>query len=245
MRRFLISHEDVGKTELRLSTDESHHITTVLKLTEGNEIELFDGRGTLLQGRIEQTGKNVLVRVLSRCRPEVPNGGPLYLFQADLKAKKMDFIIQKAVELGVERVYPFTSSRSQGRVSSERKKRKLERWQKLIETACKQSLRLTLMECEEEMPMASVLHPDALEFSGPRLLFWEGEQQVRLSDIEWDKSREGACVMLGPEGGFSEEEIEMARHAGWQTVSLGEQILRAETATIAVLSIVQFRLGKM
>ena len=130
-------------------------------------------------------------------------------------------------------------------MSSARKRRKLERWQKLIEAACKQSMRLSLMDCEEETSMASVLQQDNLEFSGPRLLFWEGEQQVRLSDIEWHESIEGACVMLGPEGGFSEEEIRMAREAGWQTVRMGEQILRAETATIAALSIVQHRLGKM
>jgi len=81
--------------------------------------------------------------------------------------------------------------------------------------------------------------------SGPKLLFWEEERDYHLSDIDWEKPIDRAGIMLGPEGGFSDQEIAEARELGWQTVSLGKQVLRAETATIAAISIVQHHLGKI
>ena len=172
MRRFLINNKDVNERKIWLCGEESHHLTAVLKCAEGEEIELFDGSGTLLTGVIEQTGKKVLVRIVSRVQPSNQKQRSLYLYQADLKGKNMDFIIQKAVELGVERVFPFTCSRSQGRVNQERRRKKLERWQKIIQAACKQSGRLTLMKCEEEMELVSLLDSGERQQSGLKLLFW-------------------------------------------------------------------------
>ena len=107
-------------------------------------------------------------------------------------------------------------------------------------------MRLDLMSCEDELTMADVLSvADLSESSGPRILFWEQEDEFTLSDIDWKQQFDSASIMLGPEGGFSEQEIGAARDLGWQTVSLGSQVLRAETATIAAISIVQHCLGKM
>ena len=88
---------------------------------------------------------------------------------------------------------------------------------------------------------AAILSP----MVGPKLLFWEGERDFSLSDVDWGQSFDTVCIMLGPEGGFSQQEILEAQQQGWQTVSLGKQVLRAETATIAAISIVQHHLGNM
>lgn len=246
MRRFLFNPDEVAESSVRLCAEESHHIARVLRLTTGVQVELFDGRGNLFLGEIEELGRNVRVRLISRQEVVHQKGPALWLFQADLKGKKMDFVVQKSTELGVERFFPFTCSRSQGRVGKERRSRKSERWQKLIEGACKQSMRLDLMSCEDELTMADVLSvADLSESSGPRILFWEQEDEFTLSDIDWKQQFDSASIMLGPEGGFSEQEIGAARDLGWQTVSLGSQVLRAETATIAAISIVQHCLGKM
>ncbi len=102
------------------------------------------------------------------------------------------------------------------------------------------------MRCEKETSMASALGAGPLPpSSGPKLLFWEGEREFTLSDVGWGQSFDQVSIMLGPEGGFSEQEIAAARDQGWQSVSLGRQVLRAETATIAAISIVQHRLGQM
>ena len=246
MRRFLFNPNEREDSIVRLCNEESHHITNVLRLAVGAEVELFDGKGKLFLGEIQEIGKKVRVRLASQQEVSPQEGAALWLFQADLKGKKMDLVIQKATELGVERIFPFTCSRSQGRVGKDRRKRKYERWQKLIEGACKQSMRLTLMRCEQELSMSAALGSAALsQSSGPKLLFWEEERDFHLSDIDWRQPFDRACIMLGPEGGFSDQEVVEARELGWQTVSLGKQVLRAETAAIAAISIVQYQLGKI
>jgi len=246
MRRFLFNPDDEVESVVLLSGEESHHIARVLRLAVGTEIELFDGQGNLFAGEILETGRNVKVRLTARQQAHCPVGKLLWLYQADLKGKKMDFIIQKSTELGVDKFFPFTCSRSQGRSHEGHRRKKYDRWRKLVEGACKQSMRLTLMSCEEESSFSKLLHasdPDRL--SGPKLLFWEEEQNFSLFDVDWEQPCDGARLMLGPEGGFSPEEISEARGQGWQTVSLGQQILRAETATIAAISIVQHHLGRI
>ena len=246
MRRFLIDHGDVGKANILLSAEESYHVLRVLKLPTGSEIELFDGKGTLLKAVIEEGGERVLTRILSSHQKVTHESNPLILYQADLKGKKMDFIIQKATELGVKRVCPFISERSQGRLDGNRKRKKAERWQKLIVSACKQSKRLTLMECEQERSLPSLLQKtDEWAGSPLKLLFWEGEAQRTISDIVWPQTQEPVSIMLGPEGGFSQQELGIIREGGWKSVSLGTRILRAETATISAIAIVQHYLGSM
>ncbi len=246
MRRFLFDPAEVRGSVVTLCREESHHITHVLRLAAGTGVELFDGCGNLFSAEIEEAGRRVTVRLLSRQQSSSPRGPALWLFQADLKGKKMDLVMQKSTELGVDGIVPFVSSRSQGRSGEDRRKRKTERWQKLIEGACKQSMRLTLMKCEEEMSMTAALGAAILSpMVGPKLLFWEGERDFSLSDVDWGQSFDTVCIMLGPEGGFSQQEILEAQQQGWQTVSLGKQVLRAETATIAAISIVQHHLGNM
>jgi 16S rRNA (uracil1498-N3)-methyltransferase len=155
----------------------------------------------------------------------------------------MDELVQRCTELGVQRFVPFHSDRSQGRADKKRRQRREERWLATVKSACKQSGRLTLMEIGSECSFEALLALEQTRIGGLKLLFWEAEQEVRLSDLGIGESTGPVWLMFGPEGGFTEEEVVMARRQGWRTVSLGGQVLRAETATLAAVSIMQNLLG--
>jgi 16S rRNA (uracil1498-N3)-methyltransferase len=161
-----------------------------------------------------------------------------------LKGKKMDDLVQRCTELGVTRFLPFTSSRSQGRIEGERSARKQQRWRELVRAACKQSGRLRPMDTARQRPIGDCI-AEQLPAATLKLLCWEEEKTCRLAAVDWSAAVRSAAValMMGPEGGFAEEEVELARRHGWTIVSLGSDILRAETATIAAVAIVKHRLG--
>lgn len=243
MNRFFFEPVDNTVSTVTLDQEESHHLVNVLRLPVGMEIELFDGTGNLYVGRIETAGKRVTARLLEKVVRDSGKKTALWVYQGDLKGKKLDLVVQKCAELGVDCFVPFTSGRSQGRLDRQRWERRHERWRKIIKSACKQSGRLRFMDVLEEQTLEHIYSSE--ETTGPalKILFWESERTRRLSDFDWPLSEHRICLMLGTEGGFSIQEARTAETHGWQAVSLGKQILRAETATIAAISIVQFLRG--
>lgn len=244
MRRFLFDPNLISKGLVKLDYDESHHICKVLRMHVGEKIELIDGRGALFNAEVAEIGRQVVAQVLDQIAVVSDTNTQLTLCQGDLKGKKMDVLVQKCTELGVDCFISFTSSRSQGRVEKERVEKKCMRWRKMVEAACKQSLRLTLMDIET-MSFEDLLNQEYLHESDLKILFWEQEQQVDLLSVDWTRSYKNACIMLGPEGGFSAEEVAHARDKGWLSMSLGKRILRAETAALTAVSIIQHRLGNI
>jgi 16S rRNA (uracil1498-N3)-methyltransferase len=245
MRRFFVQPISSDESVVALGREESHHLTRVLRLNVADEVELLDGAGNLYCGRIQSLGEVVLVGDLKRQAAAAEDAAPLWVCQGDLKGKKMDVVVQKCTELGVSRILPFTSSRSQGRLEPGRSEHRRERWETIVKSACKQSGRLTIMACEAESALPELLTGRVLPDQAVKILFWEEEQALHLGDLSWEKEEKPFCLMLGPEGGFSVAEVEMARNNGWHIVSLGRQILRAETATIAAVAIVQHLRGVM
>jgi 16S rRNA (uracil1498-N3)-methyltransferase len=227
-----------------LDRDEAHHCLRVLRLQHGDEVELLDGIGGLYRGSIELLGRQVAIRLQMKIAQEPEIAHPVWLFQGDLKGKKMDDLVQRCTELGVTRFLPFTSSRSQGRIEGERSARKQQRWRELVRAACKQSGRLRPMDTARQRPIGDCI-AEQLPAATLKLLCWEEEKTCRLAAVDWSAAVRSAAValMMGPEGGFAEEEVELARRHGWTIVSLGSDILRAETATIAAVAIVKHRLG--
>ncbi|MEE4312938.1 MAG: RsmE family RNA methyltransferase, partial [Desulfofustis sp.] len=146
MRRFFIKPVEDLHSPVVLDREEAHHCLRVLRLQHGDEVELLDGIGGLYRGSIEQLGRQVVIRLQEKIAQEAEPAHPVWLFQGDLKGKKMDELVQRCTELGVTRFLPFTSSRSQGRIADERWARKQQRWRDLVYAACKQSGRLHLME---------------------------------------------------------------------------------------------------
>ena len=154
----------------------------------------------------------------------------------------MDTVVQKCTELGVSRFSPFASSRCQGKADLGQNRKRHERWQRIGLAACKQCLRPRLMQIDAPVDLADLLRDTDATLC---LLFWEEEKAVHLQDIPELPEAQSVALLLGPEGGFSREEIDLARRFGWLTVSLGERILRAETATLTAVSIVQYLSGNL
>jgi len=166
------------------------------------------------------------------------------LCQAVPKVEKMDGIIRHATELGAERIVPFLAERSVPRWQSEQLPRKRERWQKIAVEASRQCGRPDIPEIGEIVTFERMLR-DVPE-SGLRLIPWEEETKTGIREILRDPARSGMkefVLVIGPEGGFSAGEIELARQAGFLSVSLGKRVLRVETASLAVLAVLQYEKG--
>ena len=244
MRRFFIQPETEISDEYLLPKQESHHLTRVLRLTVGTSLQLLDGRGNIHDAEIIEIGKRVRLHILSSCH--VPQDDtPLRVCQSVLKGQKMELLVQKCTELGVREFTPFYSERCQLKKTELSKViKKHDRWQRIIEEACKQCGTPWAMELSPLVSLEEMLTQD--EKAVQKILFWEEEKNDHsLHSSPVQKGEAGLQIVFGPEGGFPVAEVESAQRAGFQILSLGPRILKAETANIAAVSIVQHLLGNM
>jgi len=238
MRRFFVDPRSITADTAHLSKTESQHIVSVLRLQPGEAVELFDGKGKVYHGKLQEISRNqVTVRLLSIQSENHEKSPPVFLLQSLLKGKKMDFLVQKTTELGVHAFQPLLTRYSENRGNHVRQN---ERWQRIMLEACKQCKRTVPMLIN---PLVKFNEIDSSPFS-TKLLLWEDEKKQPL-DPQQFVSNQPVCLLIGPEGGFHEDEIDHARENGFQTVTLGSRILRAETATLATVAIVQYLLGTL
>lgn len=207
----------------------------VLRLQPGQTVEFFDGQGTVFTARLRSADKHqVIAEILATTREEDQVRTPLTLAQCLLKGKKMDLLVQKATELGVQTFLPLVSRYCENR--GERNPG--ERWQRIMIEACKQCHRATPMEI---LPVTLIKEADYSMYAH-RLVAWEAEQTAPLPTGFIDQP--GAiCLLLGPEGGLHASEIEALQQDRFSSFSLGPRILRGETAALAAVSIVQYLSG--
>jgi 16S rRNA (uracil1498-N3)-methyltransferase len=244
MRRFFFKAEERNGDHVVLSAAESHHIRKVLRLRVGSTVELCDGSDSIHQAELLEIGAKVRARIVaSRTVPR--DEVSIWVGQGLLKPKNMDMVVQKYTELGVCGLVPLLSSRCQGRPDLTSEGKRHARWLKIIDEACKQCGRTRPMELWEAMDFQRLVTFFNSEKKGLKILFWEEEKEVGLHDLFPPENVEDVCVLIGPEGGFTREEVDIARSAGWRIASLGRRILRAETAAIASVAILQYLVGAM
>jgi 16S rRNA (uracil1498-N3)-methyltransferase len=220
-----------------ITGDESRYLLNVLRMKAGDEFTVFDSSGGHFKAEIKRIGKNSVVAELGEALP--PASEPvrrLVLLQGILKGRKMDYVVQKATELGVDKVVPLVTVRSQIRQT-----RKHERWQKIALEASRQSFRTKVPDVTEPIALGEFFE-GAKSLTG--YIFWEQEGSS-LRDVSIEVSDKPLVVAIGPEGGFTSDEVALARENGLDVKSLGSRILRAETATVSAVTIVQFLLGEM
>jgi len=234
--RFYQDSELLLGQKIALAKEVSNHISRVLRLKDAAEITLFNGDGANYQATITVEGKSVTALITNKS--DANNESPLniHLGQAISRGERMDFTLQKSVELGVSHITPLISERVQFRYDEKRLKKKMHHWQKIIESACEQSGRAvipTLMS-----PLS--LHDWLLKDKQPGLLFVPGAT-TNIKDLP---VQETLRLLVGPEGGLSDAEVELSLNTKHFTaLNLGPRILRTETAALAAISILQAQFG--
>lgn len=240
MPRFFV--EQVAEASPVITGTDAAHIARSLRMRAGETVTLCDRNGEDYLCEITVVSpETVALKVLEHSPCQNESSCKVTLFQALPKADKMEWIVQKAVELGVQEIVPVQSARCVSKPDSKSAARKVERWQKIAEEAAKQCERGIIPAVCELIPFdEAVRRAGRLE---KQVLFYEGggESVDSLVNAE-DKS---VAIFIGPEGGFEEEEVRAVLKAGGSAATLGPRILRAETAPLAALAVIQFATGNM
>lgn len=218
-----------GAAELR--GEEARHLTRVLRVEAGQRFEVSDGERLFLAEIEEAKGERVMFRVLEALEI-VPVPVRITLCAALIKFDRFEWIVEKATELGVERILPVETTRSE-RGLLEASRKRSERWMRIARESSQQSRRLRAPEILPAVRLAAALAIEAEH----RFFLEESSAPPLLHEIP-EERQETAAILLGPEGGWTDLERDAAREAGWSAVSLGPQVLRAETAACAALAVV-------
>ncbi len=236
--RFFISSDQISSTNVVVTGDDVRHMVTVLRMKTGDELLLCDGEGTEYLARISGLSRTeVKAEVVSRKKRGTASLR-VTLCQGLPKSDKMDFIVQKATELGVAAVVPLITERTIVKIKDEAKR--TARWRKIAKEAAMQSSRADIPQVA---PVAAF--KDFLQTLNPEprtllLLPWEEGTMPVKNVLRENPDIKNIIILIGPEGGFSKDEAALAKDKGFHLVSLGSNILRTETAALAALSMIGY-----
>ncbi|MBI5740505.1 MAG: 16S rRNA (uracil(1498)-N(3))-methyltransferase [Nitrospirae bacterium] len=249
MTRLFLPPERLAEEKITISGEEARYLSLVLRARPGEQLMIFDGTGSRYICRIFKVHKKEVVVEKIKKEPYCAESPvSITLAQGLPKADKMDLIVQKSTELGVHRIIPLITERSQVRHTE-----KTGRWRKIAMSASQQCGRDAIPEIEEPVKFEEFVIQPALPLDkgrtgeGPlKIIFSEEREKSNLKKIFADyKDIRKISIMIGPEGGFTHEEAGTAVDNGFIEVSLGPRILRTETAPIAAISIIEYMLGDM
>ncbi len=241
MHRFFALADSITGSEVRISGDDVKHMAKVLRLSLGDCVSVCDGEGHDYLCSIREIGKDlVTLDILEKKINQNESNIQITLYQGLPKGDKMEYIIQKCVELGVNRIVPTVMKRTVVKIRESSGKG--QRWQRISEEAAKQSGRgIVPVVCEP------IQFEDAVEGFSPDTLYvlpYENEKNTSLKEVlRENSSYTKIAIIIGPEGGFDEEEVNLAEKKGAHIVTLGPRILRCETAPVAAVSAVMYELG--
>lgn len=243
MYRFFVEQDQIEEKVIHITGDDRNHIKNVLRMKIGEEILISSGEKMEYHCAIcTMNETEVLAEIRYVQETDLELASKIYLFQGLPKGDKMEFIIQKAVELGVYQVIPVASKRCIVKLDAKKEASKRRRWEAISESAAKQSKRMVIPEVTRVMSFT-----EAVEYAGKldiRLIPYElakgmTETKQLLESITPGQS---IGIFIGPEGGFEEKEVEQAKEAGIRPITLGRRILRTETAGMTILSILMYLL---
>ena len=247
MRRFYVTPDNMVDGQVFIDGEEARHIATVLRSQPGDKISVFDGSEyehevKLLSVTSSMVIGQVLFSRLNTTEPPVV----VTLVQGLAKGEKMDYIIQKSVELGVNRIIPIQTDRSLVKLDRERAFGRVKRWNRITVEACKQCGRSQPPVVDEVSCLGSILKG----VSGtPSIFFYEQHKTNQLGTLinqhRQAMLEQGVVVFIGPEGGFSQREAQLAEKTGSLMAGLGPRTLRTETAGLVALSILMWELGDL
>ncbi|MDI6799902.1 MAG: RsmE family RNA methyltransferase [Actinomycetota bacterium] len=241
--RFFVPKEKIASQLVTIEGEELRHLKNAIRPKAGDRAEVFDGLGNLYLVELTEVGKDRALgrQVLASTHEEKP-APTLTLCQSILKGPAMDLVIQKATELGVNGIYPVMTERSVVEISIKKGEDKVNRWQRIAIEASKQSKRLHIPKVFPIMGvnyLKSVI--SSLDFT---ILFWEEERLKTVKQIRDESGKPSSIgVIIGPEGGFPEGEVDLIKGLGAKVATLGKNILKAETAAIVALAVIAHEFG--
>lgn len=242
MYHFFVPQSQIGPEEIVITGSDVNHIKNVLRMKPGEQIAVGNGQTKDYLCEIRTIAADAVTAVILSEEEVTELPAKLYLFQGLPKGDKMEFIIQKAVELGVCQIIPVATKRTIVKLDAKKEAAKVKRWNMIAESAAKQSQRVMIPEVTNVMTLSEAL--DYAKDFDCNLIPYENAEGMRASRELMSGIKPGmsAGIFIGPEGGFEYAEVELAESRGLRQISLGKRILRTETAGLAVLAILSFQL---
>jgi len=240
--RLFVSAPLINGAEIELDGDQARYLGRVLRARTGDELRIFNGEGAEWDASIERMSKStVTLRVAGR--HEVATESPLkiHLVQGISRGDRMDFVVQKATELGVKRITPVFTEYGVVKLDAVRAAKRQEHWQGVAASACEQSGRVRLPLVDTPVHLNTWFGMRPVETDAQYILAPGADTPLTALPAPETK----ACILVGPEGGFSETEYENARVVGFRAVSLGPRVMRTETAAVAALAVLQTLWGDL
>ena len=247
MRRFFTAPEAVQGDVIAFDADLAHHMGKVLRLAPGEQVTVCTGAGMVYVAELETFSKDsVTARIVETLENQKETDVEIVLYQGMPKGDKLELIIQKCTELGVSAVIPVETGRSIVHLDSKKAEKKIERWQKIAHEASQQSKRVQVPEVGPYLSWKQCL-AQLKDDDGLTIIFWEDEQTQSLKELLKAQPQKPAKINLivGPEGGLSEDEVRQLREIGAVSASLGKRILRTETAGMAGVAIILYEYDEM
>lgn len=227
------------QSSVRLDDKASHHLARVLRASVGDQVVVFNGQGGEFSAVITHIDKKgVTVNVTDFNPREVESPINIHLAQGMARGEKMDFIVQKAVELGVAKITPLLTERCNVRLDHSREEKRLQHWQAVVTSACEQSGRNRLPEIEAPLSLKDWLSQVKADYC-----FVLSPHVKQKLPVETLPDNAVIVVLIGPEGGLSDQEVRMAVDYGFLPLNLGPRVLRTETAAIAAIAALQLQYG--
>jgi 16S rRNA (uracil1498-N3)-methyltransferase len=242
MSRFYVSKESVKENQVLISGKEAHHILDVMRLKVSDEIVVFDGTGKEYVGKVKEVGHKTLSLEIVKTRDAIIHERyNVTLIQAIPKKDKMDYIVEKATELGVDRVIPVITTRTIPDWNESKKVGIVERWERIAQETAKQCGRTVLPEIKPIMDFKNaIIAASSVHTSEVRMIAALSDKTIKLKNVLKSYGSGKIVIAIGPEGDFTKEEIEFANKSGFKTVSLGSRVLKSDTAALALLAMINY-----
>lgn len=243
MHRFFAEPGQIGEKEIVITGADVNHIRNVLRMRTDEEVLIADGQGAEYRCKLTDLGENeVLAQILWKLDGNAELASAVTLFQGLPKSDKMDLIVQKCVELGVDRIVPVSTKRAVVKLDAKKEETRLKRWNTISESAAKQSGRGVIPEVSGVMSFEKALE-EAKKLEVLLIPYERAEHMAETRRVMGEiRPGQSVGVFIGPEGGFEESEVEEAVAAGARAITLGRRILRTETAGLAVMAMLGYLL---
>lgn len=243
MKKIFLENNELQGDFIKVNSEESNHIMNALRHKIGDEIVVSNEDDKEYITEISDYSEGIITLKIKDIIPLQKSELEIILYQGLCKGDKMDFIIQKATEIGISSIIPIETMRTIVKLDLGKSGKKTERWQKIAAEAAKQSNAPFIPKIGSVTNIKEMIN--SLEKDVKYILFWEEEKNLKLREALNKISEKRIAMIIGPEGGFDEKEVSLLKEKGVISVSLGEKILRTETAAIAASTCIMYHFGEL